>query len=540
MILPADQLRRALERAYRLAYPDGPEIRVLVERPADPKNGDYSSNVAMKVAPLLKQAPRDVAQHLVAKLGSMPMLEKADVVGPGFMNFFLKPQWLLKQAAAILDDTYFGQNNSGKNQTVVVEYISANPTGPLTLANGRGGFAGEAMANVMAMNGWKVTREYYVNDVGNQVNILAESVIRRYFQLQGIPTEYPEHCYQGEYITDLARSLKLDSMKLKDMTTIRDRIKGRVLEKMLKEIQRVVEQKMKIHFDRWQRESQMYTAKLDQKVLTVLRSHDLLIEKEGALWFRTTAFGDDKDRVLVKQDGEAAYFLADIALRWYRFSLRHVDKEILYLGADHHGYVRRLHAAMAALGFANKLEVQIVQLVRLLKDGQEVKMSKRAGTYVAMEDVLQDVGADVTRFFFLMHGADTHMDFDINQAKEKSDQNPVFYVQYAHARIASILKKAKKAPAKRMTDAPHPAETALVKMLFEFPRLMAEVARTYETQKLPFYAVDLARAFHDFYSHCRVLDEGEVITHRLEIAQATKKVLGLALGVMGVSAPEVM
>jgi len=540
MILPHDQLRRHLERVYAAAYPDGPDFAFIVEPTADPKHGEYTTTAAMKLGPLLKEAPRDVAQNLLAKLGPIPMLEKAEVVGPGFLNFFLKPAWLVKQADAILTDRYYGQSNIGKNRTFVVEYISANPTGPLTLANGRGAFAGEVMANLLTKTGWKVVREYYVNDIGNQVNVLAESVIRRYFQAQGIPTDYPDHCYQGDYVTELAKKLKLETMKLKDMTTIRDRIKGRVLETMLNEIKRVVEKKLKVHFDRWQRESALVTSKLDQKALTHLRAHDLLVEKDGATWFRTTAYGDDKDRVLIKQGGETTYFLSDIALRYYRFLVRGVDRELLYLGADHHGYVPRLNAAMAALGVAKQLDVAIVQMVKLMRGGQEVRMSKRAGNYVPIEDVVDEVGLDATRFFFLMHAADTHMDFNLDLAKEHSEKNPVYYVQYAHARIASLLKKVGKSATKQDVEPPHASEIRLVKLLLEQPRLIAGVAESRETQKLPFYAMELARAFHEFYTNCRVIDEGVVWSRRLTIVKATQKVLADTLAIMGVSAPTSM
>lgn len=540
MILPHDQLRRQLERAVSATYPDVQLGGISVERTTDPKHGDYTSTVAMKLAPLLKQPPREVAQYILAKFGRLPMVDRAEVLGPGYLNFFLKPDWIIKQAAAIVADKRYGQNVLGKNRTVVLEFISANPTGPLTLANGRGAFTGDTMANILTKSGWRVWREYYVNDVGNQVNILAESVIRKYFQRQGIPTEYPDYCYQGDYVVELAGKLKIDKMKLGDMNSLRDRIKGRVLEAMLIEIKRVVEKKLNVHFDRWQRESDLYKTKLDKKVLDHLRRHDLLVEKEGAWWFRSTAYGDDKDRVLIKKDGEATYFLSDIALRWYRFGLRKIDREILFLGADHHGYIPRLQGMMAALGFANQLDVSIVQMVRLIRGGQEVKMSKRAGTYVPIEDVIDEVGLDVARFFFLMHGANTHMDFDLDAAKEKSEKNPVFYVQYAHARIASLLKKVGKSPTKNDREAPQPSELQLVKMLLDYPLIIAQVATSGETQKLPFYAMELARAFHDFYTQCRVIDAGVVWARRLVLVKATKYVLAAVLGDMGISAPEKM
>lgn len=540
MILPADTLRRKLTTALKSAYPEAAHLAVTVDLTKDVKFGDYSSNLAMRVAPLVKQAPQQVATRLQKALGEIPMVIKTEVVGPGFINFFLKPEWLAKQATNILADKYFGQNNDGKGKKIVVEFISANPTGPMTLANGRGGFSGDTMANLFKKSGWNVTREYYINDVGNQVNILAESVIRRYYQLQHIPTDYPEYCYQGEYITELAKNLKIDKMKLTDMNTLRDRVKGKILDTMISELQRVATKKMGIKFDNWFKESSLYRKKLDVAVMKKLEAHDMIFNKEGATWFKTTAFGDDKDRVLIKQDGEKTYFLSDIALRYQRFTVRKADRELLFLGADHHGYIGRLQAAMSALGYAKKLDVFIVQLVRLLKGGQEVKMSKRAGTYVTIEEVLEEVGLDVARFFFLMHGQNTHMDFNLDLAKEKSEKNPVFYVQYAHARIASILKKTKKVEQMKNPDGPQPSELALTKLLLQYPEMIREVTSSYEVQKVPFYALELARTFHDFYTKCRVLDNEKVIASRLVLVQATKKVLAETLGLMGISAPESM
>ncbi len=540
MILPIAQLRKLLEKAIAKAYPDVTELEIPIDRPHAAGHGDYASSVAMKLATQVGQPPREVAQHLVAQIGRSPMLTKAEVAGAGFINFFVAEKWLLGYLAKILADKNFGANASGQAKRMVVEFISANPTGPMTLGNGRGAFAGDTMANVLALAGWRVTREYYLNDVGNQVNILAESVIRRYFQLQGIPTDYPEHLYQGEYITDLAKTLKLDKMKLQDMQTLQARIKVRLLNLMIRDIQRVVEKKLKVKFNTWVRESGLYDRNLDQKVLEHLRRHGLLSEKDGATWFRTSAFGDDKDRVLIKRDGEKTYLLSDVALRFNRFAQRGLDRELIFLGADHHGYVKRLEAIMAALGYAGQIDVQLVQLVRLLRDGKEVKMSKRAGTYVTLEEVVDEVGLDAARFFFLMHAPNTHMDFDITLAKEQSDKNPVYYVQYASARMFSILAKTKKLPIRRLREPAHEAELALIKRFLQLPELVTELAASREVQQLAFYAQDLARDFHDFYTQCRVIEDNHVWDRRLQLVQAARLVLGKTLGLMGITAPERM
>ncbi|MBI2984798.1 MAG: arginine--tRNA ligase [Candidatus Kerfeldbacteria bacterium] len=540
MILPVDRLRQLLSESIRRAYPAVGEVEVAIEPAPAERFGHYASSVALKLGPMVKQPPIEVAQHILAQMGKVSILAKAEVASPGFINFWLSPKWLMSYAPKIAADRKFGHNDAGRGGKILVEFISANPTGPMTLGNGRGAFAGDTMSNVLAISGWRVSREFYLNDIGQQVNILAESVIRRYFQFKGIPTEYPDYCYQGEYVTDLAKQLKIDRLKLQDMMTIRDRIKSRILNIMIRDIQRVVAKKLKVEFDRWVRESSLYAEKLDVKVVDELRRHDLLAHKDGALWFRTTAFGDDKDRVLIKKDGEKTYFLSDIALRWDRFAIRGVKREILYLGADHHGYVRRLKAAMAALGFAHQLDAEIVQLVRLIRDGHEVKMSKRAGTYVTLEEVVDEVGLDAARFFFLMHAPNTHMDFDITLAKERSEKNPVYYVQYAGARLAGILKNAASLPVQRSKEPPQPSELRLVKALLYFPTVVAEVAVSHETQKLPFYSLDLATKFHEFYTQCRVIDTGTVWAHRLQLVRVTRQVLERVLGLMGVTCPERM
>lgn len=529
-----------LEKAISRAYPDVVSVEVDMAPAKDVKHGDYASTVALKLAPHVKQAPLEVAKNLVAQLGMVSILAKAEVAPPGFINFFLKSAWLQQQVKGILTDKHYGANTLGRKKKILVEFISANPTGPMTLGNGRGAFAGDTLANVLAMNGWNVWREYYINDIGNQVNILAESVIRRYFQQQGIPTEYPDYCYQGEYVSELAKKLKIEKLKIRDVTALRDKVKARVLNTMIVELQRVVAKSLKVKFNAWFRESALYEKKLDVKALETLRNHDLVYEKEGATWFRTTAYGDDKARVLIKANGEKTYFLSDIALRWNRFAQRGFEREVLFLGADHHGYIKRLEAGMAALGYAKRLDVQIVQMVRLMENGTEVKMSKRAGTYVALEDLISEVGLDVARFFFLTHAANSHMDFNLSLAKEHSDKNPVFYVQYAHARISSILKKTTKIKLMTGPAEIHPSETALVKALLDFPPLVTEVGESYEVQKLPFYATSLATKFHDFYTHCRVIDNNRVRPQRLALIKATHMVIARALGLMGVTAPEKM
>lgn len=508
---------------------------------SDSKFGDYSTNLAMQLAPVVKDGPIRIATKLKERLGTIPGIDAIETVAPGFLNFRVSALWLQKQVQAMWKEGKgYGDLTAGKSQRVLIEFVSANPTGPIHVGNGRGAFTGDTLARVLAAAGFKPFREFYVNDAGNQVDTLAESVIRRSFQLQGINVDYPENLYQGEYVKDVAKRINIAQYKLKGTNEIRERIKGRILNTMIAELQRVMEKKAGVKYNRWFRETELSEKKLLEKALALLRQKGWLYERDGATWFKTTTFGDEKDRVVVKSDGKYTYIVPDIALRWDRFVKRKFDQEILILGADHHGYVGRLKAAVAALGFSGKLDVILVQLVRLISHGQELKMSKRAGTYVTLEELIDDVGLDVARFFFLMHASNTHMDFDLDLAKEKSEKNPVYYVQYAHARICSILKKAKGLPRGRGAALTEPQSLGLIKQLLRLPELVEEVAMTYDVHKLPFYSIDLATAFHDFYGHVRVIDHDVVDKKRLALIEATKLVLSKTLKLMGVSAPEKM
>ncbi|MFH0829123.1 MAG: arginine--tRNA ligase [Candidatus Kerfeldbacteria bacterium] len=514
---------------------------VRVEVPADAKNGDYATNFAMQLAPVVRDSALRIATKLKESLGTIPGIDRVEVVQPGFINFFVAPSWLQRQVATIIrEGKTYGTLQIGDGQRVLLEFISANPTGPMTLANGRGGFAGDTIANVMEHAGYRVFREFYVNDVGVQVGKLAESVIRRSFQVQGINVDYPEDLYQGEYVTDVARKLHLERYKLANAAELKKRIQGRVITMMINGLQRVADKKLGIQYDHWFRESELHDQKLDEKALELLRERGLLYEQDGATWFRTTQFGDDKDRVLIKSDGEKTYFLSDVALRWNRFHDRRFDREILFLGADHHGYQRRLQAAVDALGYKGRLDIVIVQFVRLIKDGVEVKVSKRAGNFVTIEELVDEVGIDATRFFFLMHAANTHMDFDLTLAKERSEKNPVYYVQYAHARICSIVKKTKGLPRTKGAAITEPSALALIKQLLRLPELVSDIATTYDVHKLPFYATDLATSFHDFYGKVRVIDNGTVDEQRLALVTATQQTLATTLKLMGISAPTTM
>lgn len=522
-----------------------PKVNFAVERPKEERFGDYSSNLAMQLAPLLEKNPMEIGHQLIKGAAWPKAVNKAMVVAPGFINFYLSPDWLRRQVFLILKNKNFGQIQIGKGKKIQVEFVSANPTGPLHLGNGRGAFTGDTLARVLSAAGYKVKREYYINDMGNQIETLAESVRIRFFQQQGIKLDYPEYAYKGEYVSDLAKKLKaVNNYKLKNIGQVREKIKSRVLKLMLEDIQKLLTRRLKIKYDRWFRESDLYGKGLPEKVMTLFKEKNLLYKQEEAIFLKTTFFGDDKDRVLVKKDGEPTYFLSDIAYHYDKLALRKFDRVIDIWGADHHGYQSRMQAALRALGFENKLDIIIYQLVRLKKDGVEVKMSKRAGTFVTLDELIDDVGPDVARFFFLMYAADTHMDFDLNLAREKSEKNPVYYVQYAHARICSIIKKAGKMLRNKKYHDPEKLnkkeELDLLKEILKLPELIKEISRSYEVHKLSFYAQNLAIKFHDFYTVCRVIDNGQLKIRRLELIKLTKFALMKVLGMMGISALDKM
>ncbi len=543
----SDQLSKRIAKRAVAIWPELQEKlpSVKVERPADPKNGDLATTLPLQLAGILKRSPLEIAEKLKQTGLSLPALEEPVVAAPGFLNFSLKKSWLAKQPKRILaSGSNYGRSEIAKRERIHLEFISANPTGPLTLGNGRGGFTGDVLGNVLSMSGARVHREYYVNDVGKQVETLAESIVRRYFQLQGIPVEYPEYCYQGAYVTELAKTLPLEGVSLTHIEKAKARIQGQAIRRMLSGIKQLTRRVMKVRFDRFFLESELYRKKIDQRMLKLLRERDLAYEKEGALWMKTSDYGDDKDRVLIKANGEKTYFLSDVAYLWEKFALRRFDRAILLLGADHHGYVNRMQAVTQALGWPGRLEVNIFQLVRLMDQGKEVRMSKRSGTFVTLDELIHDVGLDVARFFFLMVGPGTHMDFDLQLAKEHSEKNPVYYVQYAHARIVSLLKKAKpllrKKQVARKAPVTDPSAFTLVKTLLEFPELVERSARTRNVSELPPYTIRLATDFHTFYTKVRIINDGVVQLPALELAQATQLVLAQSLNLLGVRAPEKM
>lgn len=505
-----------------------PEINL--ERPKDEQFGDWTTNVAMVLGKSLKKNPLEVAEGIATSLNAprndSTIFEKVEAVKPGYINFYLAPKYFQEKVAEINKlENNFGNSEIGKGVKVNNEFISANPTGPLHLGNGRGGFCGDAITKVLRKSGFEVVSEYYLNDAGEQTLNLAHS-----FKKDDQAT------YSGEYIDELrgkyevliASSVQASAAPLSAAVTD-DYIKPAI-------------KKMQIHFDVWISEKKdLIDGGYIDRAIEMLELKKLTFEKEGAVWLKTTEFGDDKDRVLIKKDGQKTYFASDCGYILNKME-RGFDNLIEIWGADHHGYIERFKAAAKALGFKGELKFVIVQLVQLIKDGKEVRMSKRAGNVVLIDDLIDEVGLDVARFFFLMYSPDTHMNFDLGLAKEQSQKNPVFYVQYAHARICSILSKAQMTDDVKLESLTHEKEISLIRELDKFPGLVAELAESYEVHKLPHYVLKLADKFHSFYAACQVIDEKnpELTSARLELINAVRIVLAETLRIIGVGAPQKM
>jgi arginyl-tRNA synthetase len=502
--------------------------------------GDYTSNVALQLAKQKpensEQNPKEIANDILEELDHPDYLEMAEVAGAGFLNFFIKKEKLGEDIKEVLKSQGdFGKNDSGLGKKTQVEFISANPTGPLTLANGRGGAIGDSLANILVFSGYEVEREYYVNDTGNQVRLLGESIL----SAQGKVGPNENH-YKGDYIKDMASKFQDEQ----DALQLGHKAADYFLEE---EIKPAVE-KLGIKFDQFYSERALYDSALIDEAVKTLTEKDLAYEKDGALWFRAAKFGDEKDRVLVTSENERGrkeptYFLADIA-HHIDVHNRHFKKRVNILGADHHSYAVRLKSSMEALGINDFLEVILFQLVRLFRDGKEYKVSKRAGTYITLDELLGEISPDVAKFFFLMYSANSHIDFNLDLAKEQSQKNPVYYVQYAHARMAGILEKGASYEGVEpdFTKLMEPAERELIKYLLYFPDLVLKVSRDYQVNNLTEYSLKLADKFHKFYEACPVLAApGDGLkAARLALVRASKIVLANNLKLLGVSAPEKM
>lgn len=503
--------------------------------------GDYSCNIGMKLAGKLKQSPVEISEKIVGILNKAKKEEfkKIEVVKPGFINFHLSEKHLQQLVAEInsLAGRY-GNCDLGKSEKILIDFVSANPTGPIHLGNGRGGPFGDSLGNVLEKCGFEIYREYYVNDYGNQIKILGHSVLKD-----------EEAQYKGEYIDELNKELEEKDSSFAEASKDKPFEAGQwAAHKIIKEIIQPSMEKLGINFDSYFSEKSLHDEEKVEEIFELLEKGRFTYEKDKALWFKASEFGDEKDRVIRKTDGTVTYFGADIANHKDRFD-RGVDNIINIWGADHHGDVKRVLGSMEALGYKDRVEIILTQMVRVIKDGKEYKMSKRAGTYISIDDLLEEAGKDAVRFLFLLYSNNTHINFDIDLAKEKSDKNPVYYVQYAHARICSILRKAKKDGWKeegvkklKVDLLKNKKELTLLKHLNKFPELVVDMAAAREIHHLPNYLIKLADKFHSFYNECKVLDdENEELTQaRIKLIKSAKVVLEEGLRLLGVSAPEKM
>ena len=513
-----------------------------LEQPPKPEFGDYSTNAAMLLAPALGDQPRAVAERLSEGLAGelAGSLDRVEVAGPGFLNLFLSDAWYREAAAALAgagDELGRGTTDAGRR--VLVEFVSANPTGPLTAASGRHAAYGDSVARTLEASGAEVAREYYVNDAGGQVERFGLSIAAR---MKGQPP--PEDGYGGEYVAELARQMEAEGVPAEDTEAL-----ARRGAELMREQAAVTLERYGVRFDRWFSESDLHAegGAMDGALADHERAGHVYY-REGATWLRTTGFGDDKDRVLRRSDGEPTYFLADVA--YHRDKLERCDWTINVLGADHHGYVQRLKAGVAALGYdPDRLQIEIIQLVHVIESGERAQMSKRRGEFVSLDELIADIGADAARFFMLQRSHETTVDLDLDLARSQSSENPVYYVQYAHARIASILRKAGEdaVAAALEGDAPagaplEPAERALTRRLLQLSSEVAAAAERRAPHRLCAYAMATAAEFHGFYRDCQVVGaEGDgVEAERIRLCVLTKRTIATTLGLLGIGAPERM
>jgi arginyl-tRNA synthetase len=538
---PTAELRAAIAAAAEGLSGDA-KPNFSLEQPPQPEFGDYSTNAAMLLAPTLGDQPRAIAERLSGELSSQlgEGLDRVEVAGPGFLNIFLADRWYREAAAALAAaGDELGRLEREKAERVLVEFVSANPTGPLTAASGRHAAYGDSMARILEASGDEVAREYYVNDAGGQIERFALSIAAR---MQG--EDPPEDGYGGAYVAEVAETMRGEGIGPDQL----DRIGERGAELMRSSAEETL-RRYGVEFDRWYSERSLHAAGgAMENALAELRERGDVYESEGATWLRTTSFGDDKDRVLLRSDGEPTYFLADIA--YHRDKLERCDWTINVLGADHHGYVERLKAGIAAIGYdPERLQVELIQLVHVIEGGERAQMSKRKGEFVTLDELVDDIGADAARFWMLQRSHETTVDLDLELARKQSNENPVYYVQYAHARIASILRKAGEELVRSSLSGPplasgplEPTERTLVRRLLRFPDEVASAAERRAPHRLCAYAMATAADFHGFYRDCQVVGaEGEgVEAERIRLCVVTRRTIARTLRLLGISAPERM
>lgn len=526
-----------------------PEI--ILEKPKDKAHGDFATNIAMQLARIAKKAPRQIAEAIIENIDQTEgNVEKLEIAGPGFINFFMKNDYLSNLVPTILEEKdAYGKTNIGKGKSIQVEFVSVNPTGDLHLGHARGAAYGDVLCNVLAFTGYEVAREYYINDAGNQIDNLALSVEARYLQALGETFEMPEGGYHGEDIIGIGKTLaeaEGDTWLHKERAERLAYFKEYGLKYELDKL-KVDLVDFRVTFDNWFSERTLYQGGQITNALAKLATGNYTYEKDGATWLRSTDFGDDKDRVLIKQDGSYTYLTPDIAYHLNKLD-RGYDKLINVWGADHHGYIPRMKAAIQALGYQeDKMEVKIIQMVNLFENGEKIRMSKRTGKAVALRELMNEVGVDAVRYYFVTRSNDSQLDFDMDLARSQSNENPIFYVQYAHARICTMLNQAEEKGLLKDTDfdssiLTKEKEVELLKKLGEFPQVVADAAERYTPHKVTQYIFDLATVLHSFYNAEKVLDEGNIPVTKARIAlmKAVRITLQNGLKLIGVTAPEKM
>lgn len=524
---------------------------IVLEQPKDKGHGDYATNIAMQLAKLAKKAPRKIAEDIVAHFDrSKASIKQIEIAGPGFINFFMDNKYLTDLVPTILEaDEAYGSTDKGKGHRVQVEFVSANPTGSLHLGHARGAAVGDSLCNILDKTGYNVAREYYINDAGNQIDNMAFSVEARYMQALGKDWDMPENGYHGKDIVELGEMLAKEYQEQWVNTSETERLaffKEYGLQHLLNKLKDDLAE-FRVSFDKWFPESSLYKENKIAGALETLQDKGVVYDKDGATWFKTTDYGDDKDRVLIKQGGNYTYLTPDIAYHKNKLD-RGFATLINIWGADHHGYIPRMRAAIQALGYdADTLEVEIIQMVNLFQNGQKVKMSKRTGKAVTLRELMDEVGIDAMRYFFVMRSSDSHLDFDMDLARSESNENPVFYVQYAHARICTMLKQAEE-KGFHLGDnfdsslLASEKEAELLKRLGEFPRAVADAAAKRTPHRVTQYIFELASSLHSFYNAEKVLDADHVdrTTARIALMRAVKITIANGLKLIGVSAPERM
>jgi arginyl-tRNA synthetase len=535
------------QKAGKLPYVTVPDIQI--ERPQNPEHGDYATNLPLKLARSLGMNPLSIAREIASFVPESGEIEKVTAAPPGFLNFTLKNKWIASRVEVILKEgAAFGENSRGKGSKVQVEFVSINPTGPLHVGHGRGAILGSTLASVLAANGFEVEKEYYFNDAGSQMNAFRQSLYARYMQNLGAQKEVPENGYHGSYMIDIAKEIiseqgdKFRSLKEEDAVEQLGEIGvSKVMDGIKEELKL-----LRVKYDVWFSEQSLYKNGQYKKVLDILRKDGHLMDKEGATWFVSTALGENKDNVVIRSDGSPTYFAADIAYHYNKFIERGFNRVINVWGADHQGHVSRLKAVVGAMGIdpAN-LQIIIHQMVTLKRGGELVRVSKRTGDIITLREVMDEVGVDACRYFFLARSANSQMDFDLELAKKQSQDNPVYYIQYAHARIASILRLAEErqinfdeGDVSLLTTA---AELTLIRKLLMLPEIIETIAVTSEPHHLAYYAQDLATVFHLFYRDCRVVTDDIPMTKaRLKMVKAAQIALAKTLSLMSMTAPDKM